>query len=203
MAGKNEERVIEAAKRVFLRYGYKRATMADIADAAGMSRPALYLVFPSKEETLIAVMTQVFAAMLTEIREGLGRLAGVKEKLTFAFDTWTVRGFELVQASPDAKDLLESSYEFATEVTNKSTADFVAVLASDLEPLVRRQKKLNLSSAQIAQILVSAMPGFKASAKNAEQLRKLIAELIEVILASLDYTDETKTLKKYPKRNKL
>ena len=194
--------MIEAAKRVFLRYGYKRVTMADIAQAAGMSRPALYLVFASKEETLIAVTAQVFAAMLDELRDGLGCISGVKDKLTFAFELWTVRGFELVQASPDAKDLLESSYEFAAAVTTKAAADFIAVLSDVLEPLARRQAKLDLSSVQIAQILVSAMPGFKNAVKSAEQLRKLIDGLIDVVLASLDHLDETDHSKKSPKRKK-
>jgi hypothetical protein len=35
---------------------------------------------------------------------------------------WCVRGDELVQASPDTKDLLESSYRFATLVTTKAAA---------------------------------------------------------------------------------
>jgi len=43
-------KVLAAALDVFLRYGYKRVTMNDIAEAAGISRPALYLVFESKEE---------------------------------------------------------------------------------------------------------------------------------------------------------
>jgi hypothetical protein len=44
----------------------------------------------------------------------------------------------MVQASPDAKDLLESSYQFATEVTTKAASDFVAVLVGILEPLVKK-----------------------------------------------------------------
>ncbi len=202
MAAKKEQKVIEAAKTAFLRYGYKRVTMADIAEAAGMSRPALYLVFPSKQETLIAVTAQVFAAMLDETRQGLGRFPAVKDKLTFAFETWTVRGFELVRASPDAKDLIESSYQFATEVTHKAAAEFVAVVADVLEPLVQRQAKLALSSVQIAQILVSAMTGFKASAKNTEQLRKLIHGLIDVVLTSLDHRDHTGSPKQSSKKRK-
>lgn len=103
----------------------------------------------------------------------------------FAFEIWTVRGFELVQASPDAKDLLESSYEFATEVTNKAASDFIAFLAELLEPLVLRQRRIRLSAVQIAHLLTTAMPGFKASAKNAGELRDLIAGLIDILLASL------------------
>jgi len=186
MAGKNDDKIIAAARQVFMRYGFKRATMGEIAEAARMSRAALYLVYPSKEDVLTAVVTQVFAAMLDEIRHGLGRFATVEEQLTFALDVWCVTGFELAQASPDAKDLYESSYQFAAEVTARATADFVALVADVLDPLVRRQDKVALSSVQIAQLLVSAVPGFKSSVTTTEQFRAMIARLITIVLASLD-----------------
>jgi len=186
MAGKNDDRIISAARQVFMRYGFKRVTMGEIAAAAGMSRAALYLVYPSKEDVLTAVVTRVFAAMLDEIRHGLGRFAPVEEQLTFALDVWCVAQFELVQASPDAKDLYESSYQFAAEVTARATADFVALVAGVLEPLVRQQTRVALSSVQIAQILASAVPGFKDSVTTTEQLRAMIARLITIVLASLD-----------------
>jgi AcrR family transcriptional regulator len=44
------DKILAAALDVFVRYGYKRVTMNDIAAAAGISRPALYLVFESKED---------------------------------------------------------------------------------------------------------------------------------------------------------
>jgi len=185
MVGKNDDRIIAAARQVFMRYGFKRVTMGEIAAAAGMSRAALYLVYPSKEDVLTAVVTRVFAAMLDEIRHGLGRFATAEEQLTFALDVWCVAQFELVQASPDAKDLYESSYQFAAEVTARATADFVALVAGVLEPLVRQQARLALSSVQIAQILASAVPGFKVSVTTTEQFRSMIARLITIVLASL------------------
>ncbi len=186
MAGKNDDKIIAAAKQVFMRYGFKRATMGEIAEAAGMSRAALYLVYPSKEDVLTAVVTRMFAAMLDEIRHGRGRFATAEEQLTFALDVWCVAGFELVQASPDAKDLYESSHKFAGEVTARATADFVALVADVLDPLVRQQAKVALSSAQIAQVLASAVPGFKGSATTTEQFRTMIARLITIVLSSLD-----------------
>ncbi len=186
MVGKNDDRIIAAARQVFMRYGFKRVTMGEIAAAAGMSRAALYLVYPSKGDVLTAVVTRVFAAMLDEIRHGLGRFATAEEQLTFALDVWCVAQFELVQASPDAKDLYESSYQFAAEVTARATADFVALVAGVLEPLVRQQARLALSSVQIAQILASAVPGLKVSVTTTEQFRSMIARLITIVLASLD-----------------
>ncbi len=186
MARKNEDTIIAAARQVFMRYGFRRTTMGDIAEAAGMSRAALYLVYPSKEDVLTAVVTRMFGAMLDEIREGLGRCATVEEQLTFALDVWCVTGFELVQASPDAKDLYDSSYQFAAEVMATATTDFVALVADILDPLVRQQTTVALSSVQIAKVLVSAVPGFKGSVTTTEQFRALIARLIAIVLASLD-----------------
>jgi len=179
-------KIIAAATHVFVRYGFKRVTMGEIAAAAGMSRAALYLVYPSKEDVLTAVVTQVFAAMLDEIHHGLGYCATAEEQLTFALDVWCVRGFELVQASPDAKDLYESGYRFAAEVMATATADFVALVADVLDPLVRQQATVVLSSVQIAQVLASAVLGFKGSATTTEQLRTMIARLITIVLVSLD-----------------
>src|SRR5579883_2190832 len=171
MAGKKDDKIIAAAAQVFMRYGFKRTTMGDIAEAAGISRAALYLVYPSKEAILTAVLTQVFAAMLDEFRQALGRFATAEEQLRFAFDVWSVTGFELVQASPDAKDLYDSSFQFAAVVTTRAAADFVALLADVLEPLVRQQARVALSSVEIAQLLASAVPGFKNGAATTGQFR--------------------------------
>lgn len=186
VAVKNEDKVIQAAQEVFLRYGFRRVTMADIAEAAHMSRPALYLVFPSKEEILTAVVSRVFAVMLDEIRQSINRDVTVEEKLRLAFDIWCVRPFEIYQRSPDAKDLYESSFQFATEVTTQAFSRFEALVADIIEPLLGRQAKVNLSSGQIAHLLSAAVLGFKSVAKSTPQLRELIGGLINVVLASLE-----------------
>lgn len=192
VTAKNEERVIAAATTVFLRYGFKRVTMADIAEAAGMSRPALYLVYPSKEDILRAVVAQLMTGLLAEIREGLSRFATVEEKLAFAFEVWNVRPFEMLLASPDAKDLYESTFQFASDVTDKAAAEFVKILLGVLDPLVRKRPRLGLSAVQVAKILANAVPGFKASAKTSTQLREMIAGLITVVIASLKSAPEAR-----------
>jgi len=181
-------RIVAAATKVFLRYGYRRVTMADLAGAAGMSRPALYLVYPSKEVIFTAVLARVFAEVLGEIRQGLGHFVAPRDKLTFAVEVWCVHPFELIQASPDARDVLESGYEFATEVTTRAAADFVGILADILDPLVQKQAAVHLSAVEIAELLANALPGFKQSSNNAAQLRQTIADLLTLVLASLRTT---------------
>ena len=50
---------IQAASTVFLRYGYARTTMAELAAAAELSRPTLYELFPGKEDLFAAVIDRL------------------------------------------------------------------------------------------------------------------------------------------------
>ena len=140
MTQTKEEKVLTAARSVFMRYAFKRATMSDLADAAQMSRPAVYLIFSSKEEVLQALVTQIFNELLLQVREGLSKHDSVADKLTFAFEVWCVRPFEMIQASPDAKDILESGYEFAAEITLHAFSDFETILlaTSSIRSLANR-----------------------------------------------------------------
>ncbi len=49
--------VFDVAADVFARYGFRRTTMNDLAEAAGISRPALYLMFENKEHLFIELVS--------------------------------------------------------------------------------------------------------------------------------------------------
>src|SRR6185369_11944881 len=63
--------IVDAAAQVFLRYGFKKTSMDDLARAAGLSRQGLYLHFATKEDLfkagvhrLIEVMREAGRAVL-------------------------------------------------------------------------------------------------------------------------------------------
>lgn len=185
-----EERVLAAAREVFMRYGFKRTTMSDLAEAAHMSRPALYLIYPSKEDVFRLLMAQVFNEFLCEIRDGLKNYESVADKLTFAFEVWCVRSFEIMQALPDAKDMLENGYEFASDTMQSAYAEFEQVLSDVFQPLVRTWTEEMLSAEQLAHILTTASLGLKESASSVVQLRQMIKGLIMVVVAGLQHMSE-------------
>ncbi|WP_134322019.1 TetR/AcrR family transcriptional regulator [Cumulibacter soli] len=49
------EQLLQAAEAVFARKGYADTTMADIAEAAGVTRPTVYAYFSSKDDVLAGV----------------------------------------------------------------------------------------------------------------------------------------------------
>lgn len=51
--------ILEAAERLFNRYGFDRLSLATIADEAGLSKASLYMHFEDKEDLFRALITQV------------------------------------------------------------------------------------------------------------------------------------------------
>src|SRR2546423_12070398 len=53
---KREEQMVQAATRIFGDRGYHEASMDEIAQACGVTKPMLYAYFDSKEGLLVACM---------------------------------------------------------------------------------------------------------------------------------------------------
>jgi len=52
--------ILDAARNCFLRFGYTKTSLEDIAKQAAISRPLIYLKFKSKEEIFAAVVEDIF-----------------------------------------------------------------------------------------------------------------------------------------------
>ena len=55
-----EERILEAAKNVFIKKGMEGARMQEIADEAGINKALLHYYFRSKEKLFDAIFNQIF-----------------------------------------------------------------------------------------------------------------------------------------------
>ncbi|WP_291395922.1 TetR family transcriptional regulator C-terminal domain-containing protein [Devosia sp.] len=64
-----QEVILEAALDVFSREGFRGATIDQIAEAAGMSKPNLLYYFPRKEEIYKRLMTAMLDVWLAPLRE--------------------------------------------------------------------------------------------------------------------------------------
>jgi len=68
----NHEKIVEAAKKEFLTYGFTDASMRRIAAAAGMSASGLYKHFASKEEMFSALVDPAYQGLLALFRQEAG-----------------------------------------------------------------------------------------------------------------------------------
>jgi AcrR family transcriptional regulator len=52
-----KNQILSVAARLFAEQGYRATSLQDVADVFGMTRPAVYYYFPSKEELLYSIMS--------------------------------------------------------------------------------------------------------------------------------------------------
>lgn len=83
---KSQLRVTEllaAARSVFSEQGFQRATMAQIAERAGVSEATVFTYFAGKRELCIQVITDWYDEISAELEQALPRLQGFHARLAF------------------------------------------------------------------------------------------------------------------------
>lgn len=177
-----KQRIINAAKAVFLKYGYHRVTMNDLAQAAGISRPALYLVFSKKEDVFRAVVRQMAREVSDETNQGLGAVRSPLDKLKFVCEVWMVRPFDWLSQSPEAREVFESSHEFAREAVAEAMSLFEGDLKSVIDLFPKGTLPKGISHKQAAHLLAAAMAGIKKTCSSSAELREKIHDLIAMTI---------------------
>ncbi len=179
--GSKQELALEGATDVFTRYGYARTTMADIAAKAGISRPALYLLFPDKEAAFARVIERMDRRKLEEIADALPTIDSLEDKLLHACFAWGLHGVELATAHPDAADLFDLRFPAVRQVYAKFEA-FVTDLIADAVA----RSGLDATPAELARTLVYGMRGLREAASSLDDMRRLIAVQVASFARALE-----------------
>lgn len=102
-----DNKILSAAYDSFIRYGVKRTTMGDVAQAAGVSRPTLYASYSNKEELLGGVIRQCYSDLIRKIRTQAKEAASIDVKLDIYFEHAILSLYDLTQNWPDAEGVFE------------------------------------------------------------------------------------------------
>ena len=77
-----EQKILEAAKRIFHQKGFEGARMQEIANEAGINKALLHYYFRSKEKLFEAVFQDAFSQLMGQAREIFFSEKPLKEKIT-------------------------------------------------------------------------------------------------------------------------
>jgi AcrR family transcriptional regulator len=170
---------------MFMRYGYRRVTMDDIARQVGISRPALYLTFPGKEAIFRDVVAMGHEELLHEIEAGLPDQHSLSAQLVHVFELWSVRTFDMVARSPAADELMTSSYDFAGDVFERAAQRLARIVTDLIRAAVAKPDALQPPAAVRARIVIAAAHGFKSAARDTQDMRTLVHDLVRMTVAGL------------------
>ncbi|WP_422375500.1 TetR/AcrR family transcriptional regulator [Roseibium sp.] len=181
-----EKKIIEAAIRVFVRYGARKTTMADIASEADVSRQTLYASFGGKDDLIVASIRYITGRNLERVRSLLPECSSLGEQLEVYFAETVVKSFELLQSSSDAADLVAGHNEAGRDAILQSHQLHKELIGSLLVPYTRQIGATGQSPADMARFIVAVVMGFKTEAKTRDELDQLLKSLKIVVLLAAE-----------------
>ncbi len=170
--------------KVFLAYGFQRSTMDDIARAAEVSRPALYLLFKNKTDIYRALAAEFLAAAREKARAALEAdvplPARIGAMLKGALDL-----LQPLEESPHGAEILDMQSSLAGDIIEEWRVEMVDLIAEAIEKDARANgvdlQARGLSPRVVAGMLMDALDGMKARGVCVPKERDVVGAYVRII----------------------
>lgn len=190
-ANAREERLLAAALQVFGRYGFRKASMEEIARSADISRQGLYLRFASKDALFRAAVRHELDTALGEVSRCLDEEGvGLERRVVAALDAWLGR-YVGSMLTPDIGSLLQNPAMRLGDVVNPAVGSFDDRLAAAIAAAMSANdvKRLGVTPEEIAAALLTVAQGAKylsnALAESREEFVGRLTAAVHVLFAGL------------------
>ena len=181
-----EKNILEAALRVFSRFGVKKTSMADIAEEAGISRQTLYKAFRSKDDVLRAHIRSYADDAVSAMKENLEKTEGLGAKLDLIFDKISVAGFDMVRASPNTQDIEEGFGEGSQGELEHTAHRFQAVIKDVLTPYITSLEAAGTTPESLAEFVQRSARAAKGYARDKKHLMQQLQTLRQLCMTAAD-----------------
>lgn len=183
------DKILDASLELFIRHGFRRTTMGDIAEKAEMSRPALYVVYRNKEDIFRAVVTRYGEELERQAGQRVAACKNLAEMLEAVFKTWVTEPYKLVSRSPEANELHEIGFSFGEDLRKQMSSRF----EKQLLEILKNSPEVNADSLavagtdikSIAALIACSTPQLKRTVGSCAELERHLATLLQITLVAL------------------
>lgn len=192
MASTRRDDLLDAAYERFSRYGFRRTSMEDIAQAAGISRAAVYLHFGNKEDVFRALARGIqergLAAAVSAAGDGT-----VEQRLRGVLLAKVAETFALVHGSEHGRELLDENSRLCGDITAEFRARHVDLIRDLVAGAARRgelrPRGVGLDAPRAAELVMDCARGLEVTgAPDAATFRQRVGELARLLAAGLGAT---------------
>lgn len=181
--------VFDAAAEVFSRYGFRRTAMNDIARAAGISRPALYLMFENKEDLFRQLAKSRQQNAIDEAAKVLTDSAPLSKRLIDAILAYEKIYYEPVSQSPHGAELMDVNFSIAADEMKKGSEKLVGLLSDAIEDSISSGEvsfsETPMKPRAFVELLMSSIGGQKKTATSNRDFRRKIRDVGHIFMASI------------------
>ncbi len=197
-AGGKRVAILDAALRLFGRYGYKRTSIDDIAGEADIAKGTVYLSFKSKEEIFRALCEDIVRRIEDEARRAQQSQEALADRILAILEAKFGFYFETVRSSPHAAELIDSKNRLSAGLFEKCDRRYQRILRDVIEDAARRGEiapdQHDLTPAAVVDLLLAGAHGIEQSASSTSLLHRRLADLVTVVLAGIGVSRGEKTI---------
>ena len=166
------KKIRDNAKSVFLRYGFQRTSMDDIAKAAGMSRPALYLIYKNKEDIYCDILQALATEGIWAAEQAAKSDGSLQLRLTRMVNVGFLETFEQVAQSTHGPELMDIKFTLGRTIRTDWRNGIVALMA----------KVIGGNNGKVhANLIFDVIDGLKARTLDIEEIRSGIKTVVDLI----------------------
>lgn len=186
------EHILDSSLEVFCRYGFQKTSMLDIAQAAGMSRAALYLHFKNKEDVFRSGSLRAHATVMQAIEAEFAGEGSTLNRIESALRSYFTGLMEQIGESPHGAELFDANAELIGDVARDARTRLVNLIATALDDADKSGELVlagvDATSEQLAALLVANLDGLKHGRSGALTVKEGIALNVRVIRAAVERT---------------
>ncbi|MDH4386533.1 MAG: helix-turn-helix domain containing protein [Caulobacter sp.] len=183
------ETVLEAAATLFAQYGFRRTSLSEIAEAAGISRPTLYHLFDNKEVLFRQLANQRQNQAIEQAMAELADTAPLAERITRAILAYERIYYEPVADSPHGAEFMDLNQGAAMDDMIAGRNRLIGQLAGSLDvALVRGEIAFAAphgGSRDFVELLILSINGMKKASGSISEFRQKIRDTCAIFMASL------------------
>ena len=182
-----QHKIVNTASQVFSRFGFKKATMEDIASAVGMGKSSIYYYFKSKEEIFEAVVKKEAYELSLELEK---KVIQVKDNPKDKIRNYVLIRMKYLKEMVNYYEALKSDYlgnlAFTERIRKKYDKEEQQIIRSILEEGVA-QGIFGITNTKFAAIaLVTFLKGLETTMLidqelSLNDLEKNLDEILQII----------------------
>ncbi|PTQ10170.1 TetR family transcriptional regulator [Sphingomonas oleivorans] len=181
--------LIEAALATVSRYGFRKTSMQDIADAAGVSRAALYLHFSNKEDVFRSVTAALHADALDRARAAFSGNASFAIRLRDGLCAFMLGMMAPIHSSPHGQELFDANLALAADINAEGKRQLLALLVELVEQAEASGEiildRVKTKPPALADMIFVSVSGMKYAGDGLDALERRISLLADILGAAL------------------
>jgi len=125
-------RILAAAQRLFARQGFEKTTTRQLAEAAGIAEGTLFRHFENKKSILVAVVTQGWSEMLTDLLTHLSEMGSYRSVAQLLRERMLS-----LHKQADLMRVCFMEAQFHPELRDRIQADIITKMTSVVEAFIQ------------------------------------------------------------------